>query len=185
MGFPFIKGERIYLRAVDKDDVERCQRWLNDDEVTRTLITGRYPISRVMQEQWIEKVNSGSEANATMAICLNDNDVHIGNCGLHDIAAVDRHAELGIVIGERTQHNKGYASEAVALLLQYGFDKLNLHRIKLTVLDINSAAQRDYGKLGFVEEGRLRQNRYRAGGYVDELIMGILRDEWLEHRSGA
>ena len=64
------------------------------------------------------------------------------------------------------------------LLIAHGFDVLNLHRIELAVYENNPRAMKSYTKLGFVEEGRLRQKRFKNGRWLDEVIMSILRTEW-------
>jgi RimJ/RimL family protein N-acetyltransferase len=177
MTFPFRQSERIYLRAAHIDDLQRNLRWFNDPGITRYLATGRFPIGEKQQREWHES-RSASDKHVVFSICLAENDVHIGNCDLHDISLPDRNATIGIVIGERTQHNKGYGGEALRLLIDYAFNTLNLERLTLTMLDTNEPAKICYRRLGFVDEGRKRANRYRDGEWVDELVMGLLRGEW-------
>ena len=71
------------------------------------------------------------------------------------------------------------------LLLEHAFLTLNLHRVDLQVFDHNQSAIKVYKKIGFIEEGRLRDHHYRNGQYFDTLIMSILREEWLEGRRGS
>jgi len=120
----------------------------------------------------------GSEEKLQVGICLAENDLHIGMCGLHDISRIHRSAILGILIGERTLLGKGHGSEALRLLIDHAFRRLNLHRLELGVFHTNARALACYRKLGFVEEGRLRKNRFVEGEYVDEIVMGLLREEW-------
>jgi len=97
---------------------------------------------------------------------------------------VEHHAELGIVIGDKSQWSKGYATEAMHLIIEYGFNQLNLNMIYLAVVAFNERAAALYKRVGFVEEGRLRQRVYRDGSYHDELSMSMLKTEWLA-RSGS
>ncbi|HXZ29959.1 MAG TPA: GNAT family protein, partial [Dehalococcoidia bacterium] len=102
----------------------------------------------------------------------------IGSCGLHEINAKDHNANFGIVIGERDYWNKGYGTEATRLVLDYGFQELNLHRISSAAFAFNERSIRLHKKVGFREEGRLRQAMFKNGQYHDEVQFGILREEW-------
>jgi RimJ/RimL family protein N-acetyltransferase len=86
---------------------------------------------------------------------------------------------LGIGILRREYWGRGYGSEAVSLMLRFGFTELNLRRISLSVFEYNTRAVRAYEKAGFQQEGRLRQALQRDGRRWDELFMGILREDWL------
>ncbi len=104
--------------------------------------------------------------------------MHIGSISFHTAVPEDRRAELGIAIGDKAYWSKGYGTDAMRVLLRFGFDEMNLHRIELTVDARNERARACYRKCGFVDEARLRQHRYAGGAYHDVLWMGILRDEW-------
>ncbi len=80
-----------------------------------------------------------------------------GNTGLHDVEPVDRNAEFGIVIGEKPYWNKGYGKKATRLMLQHGFEDLNLHRIYLYVFENNQRGMKAYEGAGFTKEGRLER----------------------------
>ena len=64
------------------------------------------------------------------------------------------------------------------MLVEYGFNTLNMNRIELSVWEFNTRAYKAYQKVGFVEEGRRRQARYHDGKYYDEIIMALLKDDW-------
>jgi diamine N-acetyltransferase len=87
-------------------------------------------------------------------------------------------AEFGIVIGDKSYWNQGYGTEAVRLLVRFGFHTLNLNRIFLRVYETNPRAIRAYEKAGFTSEGRERQAEFRNGKYIDVLRMSILRAEF-------
>lgn len=167
-----IKGDQVYLRAIEESDTELCYRWINDPEVTRYLLAGAWPISRLAEQGWIERAARGENPNdRALAICLVDGDRHIGNLGLHRIDWVSRTAHLGILIGEPDCWGKGYGSDAIRAALGFAFGRLNLRKICLTVFDFNSRARRAYEKCGFALEGCLRSQHYKDGHYVDELVM--------------
>jgi RimJ/RimL family protein N-acetyltransferase len=89
---------------------------------------------------------------------------------------------LGVGIGNRAYWGQGYGSEAVRLTLGYAFEELNLHRVSLSVLGDNPRAIRAYEKCGFVREGQWRELAHYDGQWSDEVVMGILRSEWEEHK---
>lgn len=178
---PFLIGERLYLRPLELDDLENCLRWINDPEVTRTLAIYR-PLNSLREREWLERLYR-DDRDLVLAIVLKESDKHIGNTGLHGIDWKDRQAELGIMIGEKGEWGKGYGAEALGLMLDYAFTKLNLHRVYLRVYANNPRAIRCYEKLGFRHEGTLRESHFAEGRYWDTLIMGLLQREWLERRS--
>ncbi len=172
-------GKRIYLRAIEESDVARITVWMNDHETTRYLLTGRFAMTHADERAWLHS-HSGKQDNMVFAICRNDDDQHIGNCGLHEVSWIDRCCVLGVVIGDSRERGRGYASEVVPMLLAYAFQDLNLERVELSYMAGNDRAEHVYRKLGFVEEGRLRNKRYREGRYLDEVVMSVLRKDWLE-----
>ena len=97
----------------------------------------------------------------------------------------DRSAEIGIMIGERQYWNRGFGTEAMRLMVQHGFENLNLHRIFLRVFETNPRGKRSYEKVGFKLEGRMREARYLKGKYIDVCLMSILKSEWFEKKPGG
>jgi len=172
-------GKRIKLTPVKREYIEYFLKWFNDPEITQYLIMYR-PLTRMEEEDWIENLKN-REDTITFSIVIPNEDGSeelIGNCDLHKINWKNRVAELGIVIGEKQYQNKGLGTEAIELLLEYGFDTVNLNRIEIVVYDYNVRAIKSYKKAGFIEEGRKRQFVWNKGSYHDELIMGILAEEW-------
>ena len=124
---------------------------------------------------------AGKEKNGgrtKSAALLKEGNRHIGNCGLEGTDPTNRNACFGIFIGEPDARCQGYGTEATKLLLEYGFQELNLHRIYLTVFSFNDRARRSYEKAGFVLEGTRREDYYRHGRYHGTHVMGILKSEW-------
>ncbi len=174
-----IYGKRIRFRAVEKDDVRKFAEWVNDPEVIEGLMLN-LPHSVADEERWFERVSQGEQAEKPMAIEIKEKRGWklIGNCGLFHIEWINSAAEFGIMIGDKSVWNKGYGTEAVELILKYGFETLNLNRIYLRVYATNPRAIRAYEKAGFVLEGTLRQAVYKHGHYVDVHTMSVLRSEW-------
>ena len=176
-----ILGERIRLRAPERCDLPRFVAWLNDPEV-RAGISAFLPMSLAREETWFEDMLKRPVEEQPLAIEIKQKDdwLLIGTTGLFDIAWRSRKAEIGIMIGEKSFWNQGYGTEAMLLMLQHGFETLNLHRIYLKVYSTNPRAIRAYEKVGFVHEARLREAHYDSGIYTDDLIMSVLRHEWDE-----
>lgn len=167
--------ERVRLRAVEREDIPRFVKWLNDSEVTRYL-TMYLPFSRAQEEGWFEQ-HLKDEKSCVLAIETMEGE-HIGSVGLHDIHWKDRSAQLGVFIGERDLWGQGYGTDAVRALLRLAFHEMALHRITLRVFDFNLRAIRCYRKCGFSQEGCLREAHFTKGRYHDVLIMGILAPEF-------
>jgi RimJ/RimL family protein N-acetyltransferase len=175
-----IYGERIRLRAVEREDVKKFCVWVNDPDVTRHL-TLYLPLSTVDEENWFDSLSKRDQSEKPLAIEIRDGDGWklIGNCAVFDIDPVSRVGELGIMLGEKDEWNKGYGTETMSLLLRHCFETLNLNRVFLRVYAENLRGKRAYEKAGFVEEGRLREAVYKRGKYDDVFVMSVLRSEWI------
>ncbi len=172
-----IRGEHVYLRAIEKSDVERCHAWINDPQVNATLAV-RGPVNQVAEEAWVERAARRQDPTELhLAICRASDGRHIGNCGFFQIHAENRSATLGILIGERDCWGQGHGTDAVRTLCRYGFEQLNLHKIRLDVIAHNERARKVYERLGFVQEGILRDEIYRDGRYYDYIRMSLLPGE--------
>ncbi len=174
-----IYGERIRLRHVEREDLTRFVGWLNDPEVRQGLAL-YLPLSHEEEQRWFEGTLARPAEEQPLAIEIQEEDAWrlVGNCGFFNIDWRNRNAELGIFIGDKSCWNQGYGTEAMRLLLQFGFTTLNLHRISLRVYEDNQRAISAYKKAGFVDEGRHRQAVFQEGQYLDVLFMSILRTEW-------
>ncbi len=106
---------------------------------------------------------------------------HIGNCCLKDHDHQAKRAELWIYIGDRENRGSGTGSQALALLLDYGFLTLELNRIFVYVVGAERNAEGLYRRAGFRHEGRLREHLSINGRLYDAVYMGILKEEWLAH----
>ena len=175
-----IYGKRVRLRAVEREDVTKFHEWVNDPEVTRGLAL-YLPMSFADEENWFNSLTKRDQKEKPLAIEIRKgkNWKLIGNCGVFDFDPVNSSAELGIMIGEKSEWNKGYGSEVMSLLMKHCFETLNLNRVFLKVYTENIRAVRSYEKAGFVLEGRLREAVYKFGKYDDILIMSVLRSEWI------
>jgi RimJ/RimL family protein N-acetyltransferase len=177
----YLVGEKIYLRPLEKEDARVLAPWFNDQEVTRTLLIYR-PVSLVFEESFIEKANQ-NEAELVLGIAVKVTDKLIGGTGFHHIDFQNRRASFGIAIGDKAEWGKGYGTEATRLMVNHAFATLNLNRVWLNVYEFNRRGIRAYERVGFKQEGILRQDCFREGRYWDSIIMGILREEWQPSRA--
>jgi RimJ/RimL family protein N-acetyltransferase len=177
---PIIRGERVFLRPAEKADVETFVRWFADSEMSG-LLGMRAPMSLAMEEQWFARaVEQQGKDHFHFVICRMDNSQPIGTISLMHVDEVNGNAGVGISIGEKSLWGKGYGTDAMNALLDFGFGQLRMERIWLEVYDYNERARRSYEKSGFVVEGVQRHANYRLGKYHDVILMAILRDDWLK-----
>jgi len=174
-----IYGERVRLRAAEREDLKKFHQWVNDPQVTRGL-TLYLPMSMVDEENWFNRMTQREQSEKPLVIEIRDGDdwKAIGNCGVFNIEWANGSGELGIMIGEKPEWNKGYGTEVMILLQRHCFGTLNLNRVSLRVYAENVNAIRTYEKAGFAQEGRMRSAVYKNGKYDDVILMGVLRSEW-------
>ena len=178
--FKKLLGENIYLSPVSIEDVENYTKWMNDFETTDYIGRSSELYTIENERKFLENCSEKKD-DIILGIIKLDNDQLIGNCGLHKIDSVNRTATLGIFIGEKEERSKGYGAEAIKLLLDYGFNYLNLHEIQLDVMSFNERAIRCYEKAGFKQYGRRRESEYVNGKYYDRISMDILKSEFKEN----
>lgn len=179
MYHPFLVGEKVYLRRLERKDLEgHYFDWLNDYEITRGLTqTGTFPNSMEAMESWFNKMDS-SPNDIVFALIEKETDRHIGNIRIN-INWVDRIAQTGRIIGEKDCWGKGYGAESFKLVIDYCFKRLNLNRVEGAFIADNIAVQKNWERLGaHTIEGHRRKAAYRDGEYHDLIEGGILREEW-------
>lgn len=175
--FKKLLGDNIYLSPRSIDDSEKFTEWMNDFNVTDFIGRSGQLVSLEGEKKYLE--NTANE-EALFAIVLLENDKIIGTVSLEGISHIHRKATLGIFIGDKEYLSKGYGTEAIRLILDYGFNYLNLNSIKLDVLAINGRAIKCYEKCGFKEYGRRRKCNFINGKYYDSIEMDILAEEFNE-----
>lgn len=175
---PSIRGEQVYLRPAERTDLDAFVRWFSDAETTRYLAI-RAPFSKAMEEKWFDAMlEMQGKGSYHFVICLLADDRPIGTAGFHHVNQEDGHASFGISIGEKAEWSKGYGTDALRAICDFGFGQLRLERIELDVYEPNKRAQRSYEKAGFVTEGTLRRAQFSDGRHHDVLRMSLLLGEW-------
>ncbi len=170
-----IAGERVILRALDTEDLDRCFRWWNDPQIVRTL-KSRYPTPFFKEAEWLEGAVRSTHEERHFAIERRDSREHIGNASIHQIDWVSRRAKFNLFIGEPSAWNKGFGGDAIRALVRFAFDEMNLEKLRIDVFEYNERGRHLLETNGFVQEGKLAREFYREGTYQDVVIYSIFRD---------
>jgi RimJ/RimL family protein N-acetyltransferase len=169
---PF-EGRLVRLRAREVEDAPAFHRWFNDPEIT-TWLGLRYPVSPAREATMLEQTAPAGYQRAAFSVeALSDGRL-VGNCELQ-CHLENRCGTVGIAFGER---EAGFGTDAMRVLCRFGFEMMNLHRIELTVDATNERARHVYRKVGFRDEGVLRERRFIRGEYRGTAWMSLFRDEF-------
>ena len=179
-----IRGKKTRLRALEKSDVAKVWEWVNDEEVMWFWGEPCNTQSLAEVEQWFARLQEAAGYSSKQFIIETEEGIPIGRIFYEYLDIKHNRTELGILIGEKEYWGKGYGTDAIIAFLDYLFNELGLHRVYLHVQSHNTRASRCYKKCGFIQEGILRHNGFARGEYYDDLIMGILRDEFNQRHKG-
>ncbi len=172
---PFIKGDDIDLYPVEKEDLGRLRNIVNHPDV-RIPLGYRKPFNMGDEEEWYQqKLND--DTRVPLTIYHKSDERIIGNIELKIRDVKSRVAEIGFHIDKR-YHSNSIGTEFTKLALEYGFKQLNLHKIWARVYEFNEKSLGLLKKLGFQQEGELREQAYMKGKYVDKIRLGLLKKEW-------
>ena len=181
------RGKLVRLAAESPEELGKAHaRWERDSEYHRLADSDPAQLwSEKKYREWIEKQMERDPMQAfRFSIYTLVEDKLIGYVSIRP-QWVNADAWIGIAIGERDHWGKGYGTDAMSLIVQYGFLELNLQRMSLSLNSYNPRAQRAYEKAGFRVEGVMRQDTFREGRRTDGVFMGILRREWMAQQEGA
>lgn len=178
----FLIGKRVYLRALEKEDLICIQKWSNDPEIRK--LTGEVAsMDQADADKFLERVYNDN-TREWFVIIVKENERLIGEAGLLRMFHAWRTTDISIIIGEKDAWGKGYGTEAILLLLDYAFRRLNFHRVAIGVVGFNEKAIRFWEKIGFKKEGIQRDGYYYKHKYHDFVMMSILEDEFRELHRG-
>lgn len=169
---------RLRLRPLAPSDAEAIFALRSDARVQRY---GSHPpwtqreAAHAYIERDIEAMAAGT--GAQFGIERRDGGTVVGTCSLHELNPSCRRAEVGYVLLP-SQWGRGYASEAVAALLDWGFGPLELNRVEADIDPRNTPSARVLERLGFTREGHLRERWIVAGEVSDSWLYGLLAREW-------
>ena len=181
--FPRLRGNRLHLRGPRAEDADGLFALFSDPAVMRYW--SRPPmVERGEAEGLIVEIDDGFEQREklTWIVAGRDDDAAIGTCTLFHLDVRHRYAEIGYAL-RSDLWGRGFAREAVALALDWGFRTLGLHRIEADIDPRNDASRGLLQRLGFVSEGVLRQRFFVGDVATDSEIFGLLADDWLARRA--
>lgn len=173
-----LHGNLIHLTNLGISDYKCFHKWFSDKKAVH------YSLSRWQKKhtpeqikQWlIESLNDKTVAN--FGIVENSTNKLIGYAGISGINKSSNSGEYFIFIGDKNTWGKGYGTEVTKLVVNFGFKKLKLHRIFLTVSEPNIGGVKAYTNAGFKKEGILRDAAFRNGEYHNKIVMSVLSSEW-------
>ncbi|SES89665.1 diamine N-acetyltransferase [Oceanobacillus limi] len=164
----------LQLRPVEKEDLEFIHKMRTNPDVMDYWFSEPY----TTMERLIKSYEDGQKSESHRQFILYHLNEKVGYIGLFDIHFRHRNAEFAIMI-DPSHQGKGYATDATRLMVEYGFNQLNLHKISLHVINVNEKAIHIYQKVGFITEGQLKKHFFVDGSYHDALIMSLLREDYV------
>lgn len=177
--FPVLETDRLLLKQILLDDAKDLFIILSDDEVARYEYF--YPLKSIEEvEKFIKRYDNefNEEEEITWGMYLKDSNRLIGTCCIGDFEESSERCEIGYTVA-KDMWNNGYATEALAEILNFGFNDVKLNRIEATITPGNDASVRVLDKLGFMKEGIVRERDLIKGKLEDGIIMSLLRREYL------
>lgn len=173
------QGENIRLRAVEPDDWQQFFAWFQDTDFDRLTDTTLFPFSSTVVKKWVNDLSEKEpwKGHDFRWVIENPEGEFVGTANTHSCDSRNGTFEYGVAI-QREHWRKGYASEAINLILTHFFYELRYQKVNVQIYSFNEESLRLHEKLGFQQEGRLRRMIYTLGTYHDTVIMGMTRKEF-------
>lgn len=173
-----IETERLILKKLTPEVFTRLFQNYSEAEITKLLgLAGREEFIREK-----EKSDGGYKTYdrtiASFLLVLKETGETIGRGGFHNWYKAHRRAEVGYVLNKEEHKRKGYMSEALGAMLDYGFNTMDLNRVEAFIGPGNTASQKLVKKYGFTQEGHLRQHYISGAEIQDSLIFSLLKEEY-------
>ena len=171
-----LKGQHVYLRALEPEDLEFVYALENDQSVWEVSQT-QTPYSKFLIHQYLENAHQDiyQAKQLRLAICKNDTFEAIGLIDLFDFDAKNQRAGIGIVIQETQHRNQGFGSQALGLLINYAFKNLALHQLFANIAPANEASIKLFTTFGFQLVGVKKDWNFNKGIYTDEALYQLIR----------
>ena len=169
-----LKGEHIYLRALEPEDLDFVYVVENDEQIWEMSST-QTPYSRFLIKQYLENAHQDiyEVKQLRLVICTAD-DASIGLIDLFDYNPTHNRAGVGIIIAEKEHRGKGYGAEALQLIIQYGFTHLRLHQLYANISEDNLTSIKLFESRGFQKIGVKKDWNLINNTYKDELLYQLL-----------
>jgi diamine N-acetyltransferase len=179
-----LQGTNIRLRPLEKGDLNLLYIWENDPsnwQVSKTLT----PFSKNILEKYIENAHMDifQVKQLRLVVTLKDSAVPVGLIDIFDFDPFHQRAGIGILIGDTEARNKGYASEALDVLLEYCFNTLMLKQVYCNILLSNEISIKLFESAGFVKSGQKKSWIRTRSGWEDEYFYQLLHQDWKSRSS--
>jgi len=174
----FIDGKTVSLCPINKDHFSLYLKWQHDPEVRKPNCNRAASMTIDQLKKEIERPRPMGPDTIAFEVCYKPENKPVGTCNLHSISWRDEHASIGIAIGETEYWGKGIGTEAIQILLHYGFRELDLHVIFASIYSPNIGSQAAHQKAGLKFEAKLKEYVLEGGKYYDLYTYGITQDEW-------
>ena len=176
---PFLESEDIYFTPIDENIHDDYFNWVNDRTIIEHLETGYFPKTKQQLMDYVKSINDNPNY-VFFSVFEKQTNIYIGNAKLGPIDWINRTAEYGRMIGEKSIHGKGYGTQMGNLLLHYAFMILNLNKVSAQAVADNMASIKSNEKIGLEIEGKLKQQVFINGIYKDVVRMGITKTRYRE-----
>lgn len=177
-----LTGDRVRLRALHEDDLSHLETWWAEPGLAILQQDVIRPRPAESMNETFRRWSSNDDYSSTgFSVVRRDEGTLLGHVTIFGADVKNRAGTFAIVLGPEHM-GQGYGTEAVRLMVRYGFCEMGLHRIGLLALAFNRRALAAYTKVGFREEGRRREVVFHDGTFYDEVQMGLLEHEWRTQR---
>lgn len=169
----FLHGNSITLRALEKKDMPLLLEMINDPEIEASVVGWSYPVSEEQQLMWLNNI----QGDNCIRFAIDNGSGIVGVSIISSIDYKNRTANLNLKL-PKSSRGKGYASQAVKLMIDYCFLELNINCLTANVIADNDASIKLWEKNGFKRDGLLRSRVYKNGIYKDLIAYSLLRNEY-------
>lgn len=173
-----LSGEYVALRAIEQDDLIQLMTWRNNPEF-RKFFRETSEINMINQEKWFSSIIEKNSLNKMFSIIKLDTNELIGACGLCYIDWINRSADFSIYIGYNDLYiDEKFAIDAGKLMMSYGFNVLNLHRLWAEIYSFDNKKKKFFNHLGFTMDGKFRDTYWFNGKWNDSLFFSCLSKDY-------
>ena len=175
-----IVGKKIKLRALEEGDAIHTLELRDDYEAMKLFGGIIYPVNLESEKYWISNLYpQGERDRIYFAIIEKSTDEFIGYAGIRKISMIHRNGEIGLFI-KKSFRGKGYGKEAFLIFFDYLFSQIGIHKVYGIEFASNIASVENNKKLGFKEEGILKEHYYQDGQYKDMVFIGLTDKDFYE-----
>ncbi|MFN8324692.1 MAG: GNAT family N-acetyltransferase [Flavobacteriaceae bacterium] len=174
-----LKGQNIFLRALEPEDLEFVYAIENDEAIWEVSNT-QMPYSKFLIRQYLENAHQDiyEAKQLRLAICKNQTSEAIGLIDLFDFDPKNSRAGVGIIIQNDEDRNNGYGKEALELVINFSFTQLQLHQLYANIQTENDASIKLFSTFGFQKIGVKRDWTFSKGKFLDEAIFQLINTKF-------